>query len=143
MPPSHFKFSFHNAWHMPIEQVEWLPELQLLEVRSGIGAGPRHRIPERRWKAFWKKMQAMGIWVWPEDFARLEDEMICDGWGWDMEIQHAGLRLKTGGINTYPPDEDGRNSGNGNRGETRTFQKLRAAIRALHAGTEVVGGHQP
>lgn len=135
--PAAFRFSFHNAWHMPHVSVEWMPEQRRLRVSKGIGMFTEHTVSDRRWRAFWRKAKAMGIWVWPRDFEEPYGSITMDGHGWSLEVDHLGLRLETGGTNAYPPgpDDTGTHGSVGPQGYTHGFARLLRAVRALHAET--------
>lgn len=138
LAPTRFYFSFHNAWSFPHYRVEWLPDKRCLSHNNLFGKGTEHTVPEARWQAFWNEAKLMGIWAWPDEFNEPEGYHTLDGHSWEMEIVHAGLRLRTSGDNAYPPGLDDLDThGDETLGHTHQFARLLRAVKALTDGSSV------
>lgn len=132
--PTRFRFSFHDAWQFPHFRAEWLPEKQRLQItRRPYGTDAEEiEVSEARWKAFWRKLEALGAWEWPADHEACQGDIahyILDGHGWDLEIELGGRVLKTGGSNAYPAGPDDFD----NTDSTPLFRRLLRAAKALGA----------
>ena len=56
----------------------------------------------REWQNFYKKLAAAKVDKWKRYYS---DPDILDGTQWEFRLKTADLKIKTGGSNAYPPDE--------------------------------------
>src|SRR5688572_21307088 len=54
---------------------------------------------QSHWEAFWKEIEAIGVWNWRDDYTNFD---ILDGNSWSLQLEFGRQRLKTGGCNGYP-----------------------------------------
>lgn len=57
---------------------------------------------QRKWQNFYKKLAEAKVDKWKRYF---NDPDILDGTQWEFRLKTADLKIKTGGSNAYPPDE--------------------------------------
>ena len=56
----------------------------------------------RKWQNFYKKVAAAKADTWERYY---NEPGILDGTQWEFRLKAANLKIKTGGSNAYPPDE--------------------------------------
>ena len=78
----------------------------------------------KRWQAFWRKLEALGVWDWPEECEA--DMRATDGTSWSIHLEYSGRVLRSGGSNAYPGTRDLEPS--------PEFRKYLAAVRSLLGG---------
>lgn len=108
--PVIFQFKYEDAWGKNFLSVEWLPDkdrLSVLEEDSliarmkGVKNCTEYEIPDRRWAAFWRKLDAMKAWGWPNEFQRPQRGFGADGDHWKMTVGYGRRLIKTCGHNAY------------------------------------------
>ncbi len=81
------------------------------------------------WSRFWLALDAAGVWRWLPDYT---DNNVLDGTQWELELAHAGSRVKCGGSNAYP-------GANGpSYGRNTAFARFLKALRTL-TGVKAIG----
>ena len=54
---------------------------------------------DAQWKRFWKFMEEFSAWD-----ERYEQDGVCDGASWLIEVENDDFRLSSSGSNAYPED---------------------------------------
>lgn len=67
-----------------------------LEVNALHGFIP----DELDWKRFWSDIRNIGVWYWREHY---DNNTVCDGIFWELELAYGDKKLKSHGTNAYPP----------------------------------------
>jgi hypothetical protein len=122
MSPKVFEFRYNNGhFWVGSFSAEWSTEDSKLKVSEDLFNVSEHTISDKRWKAFWKKLDTMEAWAWPSE----ADSYIEDGPSWEIKITHGERHLDLSGTHQAPKDQDGR----------KLFGPLIKAIKALYAPT--------
>ena len=126
MSPKIFEFRY-NTGHFWIGSfsAEWSAEDSKLKVSEDLFNVSEHTISDKRWKAFWKKLDKMEAWAWPSEEDFTCTEYMEDGPSWEIKITHGEKELDLSGAHLGPKNQDGRN----------LFRPLIKAIKALYAPT--------
>lgn len=102
---------------------EWDSGKQMLQIHNSFLSESTQPVTPRRWKGFWKKIDAMGAWGWPAEKTWTWDEVIEDGPSWDLELSDGQRHITLSGACGLPKGQDGR----------KPFASLIRALRSLHA----------
>jgi len=81
--------------------------------------------PKRSWEAFWKQMDAVGVWEWQDHYE--PDNPTKDGTSWSVKLMVGDRFVESGGNNAYPVD--GHCAGTDEM--TPCFRKFLSAVRRL------------
>jgi len=81
------------------------------------------------WSMFWSEFERLGIWNWRRKYST----RVCVGTQWELEIEHAGRKVKVHGSNCYP-ESDARPNGDSTPAEC--FRQFCAAVGRLAGGRE-------
>jgi hypothetical protein len=105
--PTTFVFKLEPAF-TPSTIVELCGGNLIVSLKSHDGelvAGSRFQAtPDAsHWNAFWNALEFLDIWSWKPKYDTLElGVAVCDGQGWQLQVQHAGLSVVSSGVNAYP-----------------------------------------
>ena len=123
--PQAFRFHYHVPLLRPGSfEAEWCPRTRRLRIQENILEEPsEHPVTERRWQAFWRKLDKMGAWRWPEEIGRQLDSIAEDAPSWEIEVVHGSRRLRLEGYHRPPTGQKG----------PRPFAPLIRAIKSLTA----------
>ncbi|MGA1196195.1 MAG: hypothetical protein ACO36I_06815 [Candidatus Latescibacterota bacterium] len=93
---------------------------------SGEQQAVLHLYPSKRsWEAFWKQMDAVGVWEWQDHYE--PDYPTKDGTSWSVKLMVGDRFVESGGNNAYPVD--GHCAGTDEM--TPCFRKFLSAVRRL------------
>lgn len=100
--PTEFEISL-AGFGGPFYTVSWTGSALLYE--SGLDGSRESSEQEvnptpQQWKSFWKKLDRIHFWKWPESFG----VNAMDGRWWSVSVNLSGKKLKSEGTNAYPPD---------------------------------------
>ena len=82
-----------------------------------------------QWQAFANELDAVAVWDWNPEYL---NQQVRDGTSWEFECQWGRHKIKTGGSNAFPANNDPRQTAR--EAESRRFDELLRAISQLLGG---------